>query len=106
MRGAYATLDVCTSAPAPSCQDVRPAGPDLAPAYLHPLPSAPQEVEQHWEKRLRDGMNACERKFGEEATEWERRLRDTDLGWQAKLAELEALWRESAFLCCSNLQRP
>lgn len=53
-----------------------------------------QEVEQHWEKRLRDGMTACERKFAEEATEWERRLRDTDTAWQTKVMELEQLWRK------------
>lgn len=53
-----------------------------------------QEVELHWEKRLRDGMAACERKFSEESREWERRLADCDAGWQAKVAELENLWSE------------
>ncbi len=51
-------------------------------------------MEQHWEKRLRDGMAACERKFGEEVAEWDRRLRDNDTAWQAKVTELEGLWRE------------
>ena len=51
-------------------------------------------MEQHWEKRLRDGMTACERKFAEEAMEWERRIRDTDGAWQAKVVELEQLWRK------------
>lgn len=59
-----------------------------------PFLSALQEVEQHWEKRLRDGMTACERKFAEEAMGWERRIRETDAAWQAKVVELEQLWRE------------
>lgn len=61
---------------------------------LHRACMHAQEVELHWEKRLRDGMAACERKFSEESRTWERRLAECEQGWVSKLAEMEALWSE------------
>ena len=46
------------------------------PLPLHAGVRRVNEVEQHWEKRLRDGMAACERKFTEEYGEsvWGERM--------------------------------
>ncbi|GAX75307.1 hypothetical protein CEUSTIGMA_g2752.t1 [Chlamydomonas eustigma] len=50
------------------------------------------EVKLHWEKRLKDGMMACEQKFNEEAIEWQAKLKTLDLEWQSHAAEVEHMW--------------